>query len=164
MEQKNELEWFHWEQVEPVFTIEELYRSSCAPVPEEQGVYFVFAPPNSTVIFQDQFWITPKRVKGAAYPAKTLEDKYAAQGRPRLLYIGKAGGRKGLRQRLRQYICHGYGETGNHLGGRAIWQVQGCEQLLVSWKTCPNPEQQEHTLLEAFHRRKNDYPLANWRL
>ena len=150
-----------WEQA--AYSVEELYRSGCAQVPEGQGVYFVSVPPGLTVVFQDRFWTPSRRTKAAPYPVKTLEDKYAAQGRPRLLYIGKAAGRKGLRQRLRQYIRHGYGETGNHLGGRAIWQVQGCEKLLISWEVCPNPERREHTLLKDFQRRWRSYPVANWR-
>ena len=150
-----------WEQA--ACSVEELHCAGCAQVPEEQGVYFVSVPPGLTVVFQERFRTPLKGTKAVPYPVKTLEDKYAAQGRPRLLYIGKAGGRKGLRQRLRQYICCGYGETGRHLGGRAIWQVRDCEKLLISWEICPNPEQREHALLKDFQRRWQSYPVANWR-
>ena len=77
--------------------------------------------------------------------------------------FGKASGKKGLRQRLRQYIRHGWGEIGNHLGGRAVWQTSDCQDLLVLWAVCPDPVQEEHGLLEAYCRRRKDYPLANWR-
>ena len=152
-----------WEKLEPALTVKELYRSGCVEVPEGQGVYFVSAPPELTVIFRSQFLTPAKGPKSWPYPVEMLEDKYTAQGRQRLLYIGKAGGRRGLRQRLQQYIRHGYGEVGNHLGGRAVWQIQDCEKLLISWMTCPNPEQLEHQLLQSFQSHWGGYPVANWK-
>lgn len=152
-----------WEQLKPALTVKELYHSSCREVPEGQGVYFVSAPPELTVIFHSQFWTPPKGTKATPYPVKELEEKYAAQDRQRLLYIGKAAGQRGLHQRLRQYILHGYGEVGNHQGGRAIWQIQDCEKLLISWMVCPDPEQLEHQLLQSFQCRWGRYPVANWK-
>ena len=145
-------------------TTAELYRSGCAQVPEEQGVYFICVPPGKKLTFENRFW-TPAKDPGQStpYPTEALEQKYARQGRPCLLYIGKASGKKGLRQRLRQYIRHGWGEIGNHLGGRAVWQTSDCQDLLVLWAVCPDPVQEEHGLLEAYCRRRKDYPLANWR-
>ena len=145
-------------------TVEKLYRSDCVQVPEAPGVYFVCAPQKNEVIFQDRFWKRPKDLnRSVPYPPVRLEKKFAAQNCPCLLYIGKASGKKGLRQRLRQYILCGYGKAGNHLGGRAIWQIVNCQTLLVAWAVCPDPEGEEHALLEEFRHCQGDYPLANWR-
>ena len=145
-------------------TAMELYCSDCAQVPEERGVYFICIPPEKEVAFQPFFWRPARNPnQSTPYPVETLEKKYMCQGCPCLLYIGKADGQKGLRQRLRQYIRHGWGESGNHLGGRAVWQVSGCQELLVLWAVCQDPAQEERALLEAFQSCKNDYPLANWR-
>ena len=143
-------------------TIRELYESGFASIPKEQGVYFITAPEGWHPAFQSTFFRPAKR-PCSPYPAKLLEAKYQIQGCPQLLYIGKAGGRCGLRQRLRQYIRHGYGEVGNHMGGRAIWQSPNCETLLVSWEMCPHPDAREHQLLLQFRQQFGDYPLANWR-
>lgn len=145
-------------------TTAELYHSGCAQVPEERGVYFICAPPGKKIIFENHFWTPAKDPRRSTpYPAEVLEQKYVRQGRPCLLYIGKASGKKGLRQRLRQYIRHGWGEIGNHLGGRAVWQISDCQDFLVLWAVCSNPEQKEHDLLETYRRCRKDYPLANWR-
>lgn len=50
----------------------------------------------------------------------------------RVIYIGKAGGRKGLEQRIKQYI---YSKSKKnpmyrgHRGGRAIWQINNLNNL-----------------------------------
>ena len=80
-----------------------------------------------------------------------------------VLYIGKANGRGGLRQRVRQYIKYGWGAAANHKGGRAVWQVENFPILLLDYEVCEDCEQREHELLAAFKRENGVYPLANWR-
>ena len=80
-----------------------------------------------------------------------------------ILYIGKANGEKGLFQRLRQYMRYGFDAGNNHRGGRAIFQVEGYENLICRWCVCENCEDKERLLLENFKRKYGTYPIANWR-
>lgn len=77
--------------------------------------------------------------------------------------LGKANGEKGLFQRLRQYMRYGFGGGNNHRGGRAIFQVEGYENLICRWCICEHCEDKEHLLLENFKRKYGTYPIANWR-
>lgn len=79
------------------------------------------------------------------------------------MYIGKANGRGGLRQRVLQYVKYGWGTAVNHKGGRAIWQVKDYPLLLLEYEACENCEQREHELLAAYKKENGTYPLANWR-
>lgn len=101
------------------------------------------------------------RAKG--YPAAILEQKYGQCTDKTVLYIGKANGRSGLRQRVLQYVKYGWGTAVNHKGGRAIWQVKDYPLLLLEYEVCENCEQREHELLAAYKKENGTYPLANWR-
>lgn len=98
---------------------------------------------------------------GTAYPIERLEAKRVPSSD--ILYIGKANGEKGLFQRLRQYMRYGFGGGNNHRGGRAIFQVEGYENLICRWCICEHCEDKEHLLLENFKRKYGTYPIANWR-
>ncbi|BCK79386.1 hypothetical protein MM35RIKEN_15780 (plasmid) [Vescimonas fastidiosa] len=101
------------------------------------------------------------RAKG--YPAAILEQKYGQCTGKTVLYIGKANGRGGLRQRVLQYVKYGWGTAVNHKGGRAIWQVKDYPLLLLEYEVCENCEQREHELLADYKKENGTYPLANWR-
>lgn len=80
----------------------------------------------------------------------------------RLLYIGKADGKRGLQQRLKQYIkSTNYIKTDSnnyngiyykgHRGGRAVWQINEKDKLFIF--ICEqkiNPETLESDLIEKY--------------
>ena len=138
------------------WTIEELYRTKCRDVPSAAGVYWVRVPDGMTVRF-----IEPKDT--SFYSKKDLENKYARCKEKDILYIGKATGRRGLSQRLRQYVKHGHGEGNNHCGGRAIWQIENADELVVTYEICEDATARERKEIEAYKVRNGCFPLANWR-
>lgn len=141
-------------------TLETLYRFSCQGVPDLPGVYWVLAPEGVPIQFEPT---APNRA-APHYPVDVLTRKYTSCRDKHILYIGKAGGKKGLRQRLRQYMKYGWNEAVNHKGGRAIWQIQNAGMLLLAYEPCSDCVTREHRLLHDYQVANNDcYPLANWR-
>ena len=70
-----------------------------------------------------------------------------------------------MRQRIRQYTKHGYGEAKNHIGGRAIWQLENNKELLI--EIVPSdlePEYLESLLLDEYYlTHNNTLPFANFK-
>ena len=108
----------------------------------------------------DIFQTSPK---AKIYPAKKLQEKYEGCADQSILYIGKAEGKRGLRQRLKQYMDYGRGNGNIHAGGRAVWQISDCGLLLLAYEACENPGERERQLLQEYREKNGSYPLANWR-
>ena len=125
-------------------------------VPKSKGIYCIRVPSGMEIVFKDTIDNHP----GDAYCVEDLEAKRVSSD---ILYIGKASGKRGLFQRLRQYMRYGFGTGGNHRGGRAIFQIVGYEQLICEWYSCEQCEAEEHRLLEEFKHSYGTYPVANWR-
>ncbi len=150
-----------------VWTLEELYRTNCAEIPAGKGIYRVLVPEGMEIRFTE----TSPNPSVVPYEKEVLEEKYAKCHDKRTLYIGKANGRNGLQQRIRQYIHFAFGDkkTINHKGGRAIWQIENYESLLLTYEECADCETVEHDLLKEYKDRNKGgnkdgvYPLANWK-
>lgn len=140
-------------------TLETLYRMNCVSVPKEKGIYRVLLPDKMDLVFKDQC----QNRSALDYTVDRLQTKYDCCKDRRILYIGKANGRNGLQQRLRQYMKYGWNEAANHKGGRAIWQIENFEMLLLDYEPCADCEQKEHELLHKYKEENGCYPLANWR-
>ena len=125
-------------------------------VPKSKGIYCIRVPAGMRIVFKDAIDNHP----GDAYRVEYLETKRVPSD---ILYIGKANGKSGLFQRLRQYMRYGFDGGNNHRGGRAIFQVEGYENLICRWCVCENCEEKERLLLENFKRKYGTYPIANWR-
>lgn len=142
-----------------IFTIAELYTSSCSEVSTENGIYAVIAPEDFEVRFTDTTtalaWF---RGKSLLYPKELLVQKYSALQQNRLLYIGKAQRKKGLQKRILEYVKYGFGETNNHRGGRAIWQIKNAEKLMLGYRVTPTPESMETKLLLQYKSKFGEYP------
>lgn len=143
----------------PVVTLHELWCNGCRSVPNAPGIYWVFTPEGMPVCFSEQ----TERFKAKIYPAKTLQEKYESCTDKSILYIGKAEGKRGLRQRLKQYMDYGQGKGNIHAGGRAIWQISDCGLLLLAYEVCENAGERERQLLQEYREKNGSYPLANWR-
>lgn len=142
-----------------ISTLEELHHTNCHALPCRPGIYRVLVPEKVPVSFIE----FPRNSSTESYPSALLEQKYNQCADKSVLYIGKANGRDGLRQRVQQYIKYGWNTAANHKGGRAVWQVENFPILLLEYEVCEDCEQREHELLAAFKRENGVYPLANWR-
>ena len=143
----------------PATTLQTLYSFECDCVPEVSGVYRILRPEGMPIRFTEQAYNPSAKL----YSAEQLSRKYSACIDQEILYIGKADGKKGLRQRLKQYMNYGWGHVTNHKGGRAIWQIEDAGLLLLAYEECEDAEAQEKQLLADYKAKNGSYPLANWR-
>lgn len=145
-------------------TIQHLRDTHCCDIPTDPGIYTISIPPHFQVRFRNVTTaITTFNGLNLLYPSDELRVKFE-RGDRHTLYIGKAAGRQGLRQRLRQMIHYGWGEGVNKRGGRAIWQIENCYSLLVGYCECDNPQIAEHEALCDYFDRFDVLPVANWNL
>lgn len=143
----------------PVTTLQTLYRCGCDCIPEVSGVYWILCPEGMTIRFTEHTYNHSAKL----YPMEKLSRKYKDCKDQKVLYIGKAAGKKGLRQRLKQYMNYGWDHASNHKGGRAIWQIEDAGFLLLAFEECENAAAREKQLLADYKAKSGSYPLANWR-
>lgn len=145
--------------------IHSLYINGFADIPTEKGIYIVKIPYGFNLKFLDSTTsFSHLNSKSLLYDVPLLEEKYFRLIDKDILYIGKAACKKGLQQRIRQYINYGYQKSKIHRGGRAIWQIKNCDQLIIEFSICDDCESQEKKLLSDYYIRNGSYPVANWRL
>ena len=97
-------------------------------------------------------------------PIADLE-KLWVTGTP-ILYIGQAGGgtsKRTLRIRIRELLDFGSGKPVGHWGGRALWQMKGAEQFIISWRPLPveDPRTVKARIIAKFKLRFGKRPFAN---
>lgn len=143
----------------PATTLQTLYRCGCDCIPEAPGIYRVLRPEGMSIHFTEHTYNHSAKL----YPVEKLSSKYRDCKDQEVLYIGKADGKKGLRQRLKQYMNYGWSKAANHNGGRAIWQIEDTGLLLLAFEECENAEAREKQLLADYKAKNGSYPLANWR-
>jgi len=146
----------------PSTRIKDLQLTNCEDVPTQKGVYLIIRYSLGKPNFLE------KSVGGyykGLYPSYRKDDVVSnwVDG-ARVLYVGKASGKKGLRQRLRQFVQFGLGKPVAHRGGRLIWHLKDNQDLTVRWFESGDrdPEEVETTLIKIFkdvHRGKR--PFAN---
>jgi hypothetical protein len=78
-----------------------------------------------------------------------------------VMYVGKAGGARGLQDRLWAYARQGRGHSAGHAGGRFLWQLPESGQLLVGWRAVANVGEVEEALLALHIERFGRRPFAN---
>ena len=143
----------------PPTTLQSLYCCECENIPETSGVYWVLRPAGMPIRFTEQIY----NRSAPLYSAELLSNKYLNCQNQEVLYIGKADGKKGLRQRLKQYMNYGWNNATNHKGGRAIWQIKDAGLLLLAYEECEDARAREKQLLADYKVENGCYPLANWR-
>jgi hypothetical protein len=104
--------------------------------------------------------------KDPTVPISRLEKQWIDKAA--VIYIGKAGGGRSnaqLQQRLWAYMRFGGGEPVGHWGGRLIWQLEDCLDLVVCWKPsgAQDAAQLESELIRAFVADHGARPFANLR-
>jgi len=142
-------------------TVENLYNTNCAAVPNQEGVYFVRVPEGFTLHIADSTTaITEHGGVPMLYPPERLREQYLLGDR-QILYVGKG---RVLNTRIRQLVRYAYGKSTTHRGGRALWQIEGNKQLLVGWVVCPEAAACESNLLHQYLATYGVLPLANRQL
>jgi len=156
-----------------MYTFEELHNGAISEIPATSGVYFVLMPENYRIRIKEEtdgFKLTSKG-KPSAYSVEKLEKKAKHYGdkdlySSNILYIGKA---KDLHRRIEQYV--GYRYNGSNLfphdGGRAIWQLENNEKLIVRYLECQEGEdcrEMEHNLLSNYKKKHGALLYANWQM
>lgn len=155
-----------------MYTFEELHNGALDKIPSTSGVYFVIMPEHFKLILKsetDGFKLTSKGNE-SSFSIDQLKKKIKHYGgeekyNNHILYIGKA---KDLHRRIEQYVGYRYNVPNlfPHDGGRAIWQLENNEKLLVRYLECKEGEDcrdMEHKLLCRYKEQYGAYPFANWK-
>jgi hypothetical protein len=145
------------------FTVAAL-RQDCRVIPSVPGVYIVRAPDGFTPTFLETSRGGHFKKKDPTMPVGVLKRLWV-EGTS-IVYIGQAGGGKSaatLRERIRALLRFGAGEPVGHRGGRALWQVDGAETLIVSWRALSDedPRVIERAMIRDFSKRFGKRPFAN---
>ena len=126
--------------IEKIFTIDYLLQNK-GDIPTNKGVYFILNLNDKTdnlKIRDDNNCEYFNKIYGEKNNEEYTHDKLVKhynivkQGKyNRVLYIGKADGKNGLKQRLNPYIK----QSKTHCGGRVIWKLEKDEtkKLGVAW-------------------------------
>jgi len=139
----------------------ELHRSNCSQIPPLPGIYLVLRatslPPQFTPLNRGGHF----KGRDPTLPISTLQARWVPG--TAVLYIGKTAG--DLRERIGQYIKYGYGKRVSHEGGRLIWQLADCDDLLLCWKEVvgTDPREMERLLIGEFVEKYGRLPFANLR-
>jgi hypothetical protein len=138
-------------------TFAELRAGRISEVASTAGVYMVPSP-TAPPRFTDESVGGRFKDRDPSVPTAVLETKWV-QGAP-VLYIGKADQ---LRRRIREFCAFGAGSKIGHWGGRYIWQLEGCQELIVAWVPTPgeDPREVERLLLKEFESEFASLPFAN---
>jgi len=127
-------------------------------VPQGHGVYVVLRQDNQL----PHTLLEENPVRRARLRKYTLEDlnRRWVVGTP-IVYIGKAMGQEGLRDRLKPFSK----KSSSHSGGRAIWQLQEADLLLVCWIETPHhrADRVEDDFIDQFKAVYGRIPFANVR-
>ena len=151
-------------QFDNFYSIKKLYDEKFKQIPKANGVYIIITPKNMNIKFvEDTTALTVFDGKNMLYDLGELKDKYMRSDK-NILYMGKAGRRNKLRNRIRQLIRYGYNEVNNHRGGRAIWQIENNRDLLLGYLVCSDPENKEKELLKEYFLNNGVLPVANWKI
>lgn len=84
-----------------------------------------------------------------------------------ILYIGSAtrNNNNGLYERIKEYIRWGCCKGQNHAGGRAIWQIPECKELLkfywIRLDTKEASKNMEANLIKKYEKKYLNIPFAN---
>jgi hypothetical protein len=124
-------------------------------VPCEHGIYVVLRARDGPHVIVSE---NPVVRGNVTYSVAELEGLWISE--TPVLYIGKAAGAAGLRDRLQPFSR----KSRSHSGGRSLWQLQEADSLLVAWIKTPGEQADavETAWINAFKRsHANRRPFAN---
>ncbi len=133
----------------------------CSRIGSQPGVYVVYRDSDARPRFRCRGECGPHRHRNPNVDTQLLRAKWVCDAC--VLYIGKT--RRPLRKRIAEYMKAGQGKNHGHWGGRFIWQLQDCDELLIAWKPTPdeNPHTVEKALILKFEQQYGRLPFANLR-
>lgn len=111
-----------------------LWKTRCWTVPRDCGVYLIIRDSESTPEFLPESTGGRFKKREPTCVAQFVRDNWIEGAR--VVYVGKASGRKGLNRRLYDLVSFGYGQPIGHWGGRLLWHLPEKEKLLVRWRIC----------------------------
>ena len=154
--------WAH--EFEGHRSVADLWQDRSAPIPRVPGVYMVCAPDGFRPTFLETSRGGHFKGRDPTMPIADLE-KLWVTGTP-ILYIGQAGGgtsKRTLRIRIRELLDFRSGKPVGHWGGRALWQIKGAEQFIISWRPLPveDPRTVKARIIAKFKLRFGKRPFAN---
>jgi hypothetical protein len=138
-------------------TFAQLREGELAAVPSDPGIYMVLTPPGPSA-FEEESCGGHFKDRDPSVSVSLLETKWVETAP--VLYIGKANN---LRRRLREYCVFGEGRRIGHWGGRFVWQLRGCQTLVVTWMPTPgeDPRKVEQEMISRFEATFGRLPFAN---
>lgn len=143
----------------------ELMGGAKSVIPARMGVYVVLREDKTKPAFVPKGTGGFHKGKDPNVPVAELQDNWVED--TNIVYIGKAGGfgsSSTLQKRLDQYLRFGQGARVGHWGGRYIWQLADCRELIVCWKalSSEDPRQVEQQMIADFKDAHNGKrPFAN---
>jgi hypothetical protein len=146
--------------------IRDLHASLCGDVPRQPGVYLVVRDAAHSGVFAERSRGGRFKGKDPTLPVPRLRRLWIDNAI--VLYIGKAGGGASgavLQERLWVYMRFGAGEPVGHWGGRLIWQIENCHDLIVCWRASGDVDaaKLEGDLIRKFAMTYGRRPFANLR-
>jgi hypothetical protein len=127
-------------------------------IANQAGVYMVLRLAETAPVFLSVGSVNNRLIK-SPYTIIDLQTKWNRINGTVVVYIGKAT--TTLHKRLSPFLRG----ANNHMGGRAIWQLEDSTELLFCWKSLENIDAStyELQLLASFKAKYGSYPFANWR-
>lgn len=107
-----------------------------ADLPPRHGVYVVVRQPGPHPLFLSENVGGPHKGRPLTVEVEVLQKAWRDDAE--VVYVGKAGSRLGLQERLRAYAKQGRGRSAGHAGGRFVWQLPAGDKLLVGWREINN--------------------------
>lgn len=140
-------------------TVENLYNMGYSSIPCQEGVYMILRLSDSAPKFVANG--TGGFYRGENPNVGIEELKANWVNGTCVMYIGES---TDIRKRIRQYMAFGHGRNIGHKGGRYIWQLADCKDLIVCWKpTSGDSRTEEGTLIQDFKLQYGARPFANLR-
>lgn len=126
-----------------------------AGIPRTSGSYVVLRRISELPEFLEQSVGGHYKSKDPTVPTQTLEARWVQSS---TLYIGRS---TELRTRLNTLARFARGDAVAHWGGRYLFQIADCDQLLVCWREDPDHKAAEAELLKEFRGEFGCLPFAN---
>jgi hypothetical protein len=138
--------------------VERLARPLPAELPLESGIYVIVRTVTGPPAFLERSSAGRWKGKDPTVPVDRLDREWVEGAQT--LYIGKA---KSLRERVGVLLDFGRGDAVMHYGGRLLWQVERCEDLVVAWQRERLFGAVETALINEFLEHFGRLPFANLR-
>jgi hypothetical protein len=138
-----------------------LFANRYRDVPRRCGVYLLVREDSTLPRFLRQSKAGWFKGLDPSYPAALVTSAWIRKAK--IVYVGKAAGKNGLRQRIRQLVDFGFGKAVGHRGGRLLWHLKDHRALKLFWLECPkeNADALESQLIARFRHTHAARPFAN---